>query len=89
MELFIWLWAFDKRLLCGLKYGIHSFKHVWLVPALSSLIVLGITYIAQIKSEHAENSANEGLATSDMSPCLITDVDLLQTKSALQRLMII
>ena len=51
MELFIWLWAYDKRLLCGLKYGIHSFIYVWLVPVLTSLTVLGLTYVNQIRAK--------------------------------------
>ena len=51
MELLIWLWTFDKRLLCGLKYGIHSFKYVWLLPVLSSVTVLGMVYVKHRKDE--------------------------------------
>ena len=69
MELFIWLWAFDKRLLCGLKYGIHSFKYVWLVPALSSLTVLMMTYGAKIKQYNRNDQ--------DVEACLMkVDADL-------------
>ena len=48
MELFIWLWVFDRRLLCGLKYGIHSFIYLWLIPTVSSLTVLAMTYFEKI-----------------------------------------
>ena len=57
MELLIWLWTFDKRLLCGLKYGIHSFKYVWLLPVISSMIVLGMVF-KQIK-EYNRNDEDD------------------------------
>jgi len=49
MELFIWFWAFDKRLLCGLKYGIHSFVYIWLVPMVTSVTVLCLTWVAKLR----------------------------------------
>ena len=58
MELLIWLWTFDNRLLCGLKYGIHSFKYVWLLPVISSMIVLGMVF-TQIK-EYNRNDEDDG-----------------------------
>ena len=69
MELLIWLWTFDNRLLCGLKYGIHSFKYVWLLPVISSMIVLGMVYVEQIK-EYNRNDED------DQACLMIVDADL-------------
>ena len=57
MELFIWLWTFDNRLLCGLKYGIHSFKYVWLLPVISSLIVLCMVYVKEYNRSEEDDVA--------------------------------
>ena len=37
MELFVWLWLYDKRLLCGRG---ASVTYAWLIPVFSALTVL-------------------------------------------------
>ena len=47
MELFIWLWAYDKRLLCSLRHSYTSFVYIWLVPVVMAATVLAFAYLAQ------------------------------------------
>ena len=51
MELFTWLWAYDKRLLCGIKYGSHSFVYIWLIPVVVSVPVLCFSAFQQIMAD--------------------------------------
>ena len=51
MELFIWMWAFDKRLTCCLKYGSRMFPFLWLVPTLTASATLAITWTYQFTSD--------------------------------------
>ena len=45
MELITWLYAFDKRLLCGLNlFGKKSIVYVWLIPAIIAMTVLGLSW---------------------------------------------
>jgi hypothetical protein len=46
MELFIWLWAYDKKLLCALRHNYSSFVYIWQVPVIMAATVLGFAYIA-------------------------------------------
>ena len=61
MELFIWLWAYDKKLLCALRHNYSSFVYIWLVPVILAASVLGFSYIAQATD------------MSDMRSCFTND----------------
>ena len=45
MELFTWIWVYDKRLLCCVRYNINSFVYLWLVPAIVALATIVLTWI--------------------------------------------
>lgn len=51
MELFIWVWAYDKRLLCGLDYGKQGIVYIWLIPAFCAAAVLGFSFLGQLFAE--------------------------------------
>ena len=51
MELFTWYWAYDKRLLCCVKYGQRSFVFIWLIPTLVAAIVLAVTWSYQFRAD--------------------------------------
>lgn len=65
MELFTWLWAYEKRLLCGIKYGKHSFVYLWLIPAVTSASVLCFSTIQQLIADN--HSVDECLHSSNDS----------------------
>ena len=44
MELFIWLWVFDKKLLCGLGHHRLSVIYIWLVPVICAATTLLLSY---------------------------------------------
>lgn len=51
MELFIWLWAFDKRLLCGNcgeSQTPYFNVYVWMVPCIIAASTLFFTYFARV-----------------------------------------
>jgi len=39
-----WFWAFDKRLLCCLRYGTKTFSYIWLVPTAAAITTLALTW---------------------------------------------
>lgn len=47
MELFIWLWAYDRKLICGLRHSYFSFVYIWLVPVIMAATALVFSYLAQ------------------------------------------
>ena len=47
MELFIWLWAYDRKLICGLRHTYFSFVYIWLVPVIMAATALVFAYLAQ------------------------------------------
>ena len=49
MELFIWMWAYDKRLFCG--YTVRAFVYIWLIPVLLTAAVLGLTVLLRLTSD--------------------------------------
>ena len=48
MELFIWLYAFDKRTLCGLNYGKKGIVYIWLIPAIIAMTVLCLSWFDKL-----------------------------------------
>ena len=40
MELFVWCWIWDRRMLCGLRHGTARFIYLWIFPFLVSIIIL-------------------------------------------------
>ena len=54
MELFTWIWSYDKRLLYGIKYGSHTFVYIWLIPLVTSAMVLGLSSFQQIWEDRQE-----------------------------------
>ena len=48
MELFTWMWAFDKRLVCWPKYSKKTFSYIWLMPVFVSGATLILSLLAQI-----------------------------------------
>jgi len=40
MELFVWCWIWDRRMLCGLRHGTARFIYLWIFPFLVSIISL-------------------------------------------------
>eukprot|EP00353_Schmidingerella_taraikaensis_P017609 CAMPEP_0185614112 /NCGR_PEP_ID=MMETSP0436-20130131/30192_1 /TAXON_ID=626734 ORGANISM="Favella taraikaensis, Strain Fe Narragansett Bay" /NCGR_SAMPLE_ID=MMETSP0436 /ASSEMBLY_ACC=CAM_ASM_000390 /LENGTH=55 /DNA_ID=CAMNT_0028248623 /DNA_START=49 /DNA_END=216 /DNA_ORIENTATION=- len=54
MELMTWLWAFDKRLLCCVRYGSRTFAYIWLMPAIAAALTLALTWTYQFTSEQHE-----------------------------------
>ena len=42
-----WLWAYDKRLFCGMHYTKFSYVFVWLVPVIIAATVLILTTLAK------------------------------------------
>ena len=51
MELFTWIWVYDKRLLCCVRYNINSFVYLWLVPAVVALATIVLTWTKQFTSD--------------------------------------
>ena len=47
MELFTWLWVYDKRILCGLKHQLISKVYIWLLPMLLATISLVYSRLTQ------------------------------------------
>ena len=48
MELLIWLWVFDNKLLCGLhSSGYFSFVYIWLIPVVSATTALLFSQIGK------------------------------------------
>ena len=47
MELFIWLWAYDRKLFCDLKPGYSSFVYLWLLPVAIGTMTLCFAYFSQ------------------------------------------
>ena len=80
MELFTWLWAYDKRLLCGIKYGSHSFVYIWLIPVIVTAPVLCFSAFQQIIAD-----------SNDLDECLhkSNNTEVKQTAHLLQTLMLI
>ena len=78
MELFIWLWAFDKRVMCGAVYTSTSFAYIWLIPAVMAACVLGITWY--LKASTDDSPTNE---------CLKTDATTRKDAHLLQKMMLI
>ena len=54
MELFTWLWSYDKRLLYAIKYGSHTFVYIWLIPTVISATVLFLSSFQQIIADRQE-----------------------------------
>jgi hypothetical protein len=44
MELFLWLWLWDKRTLCNLKHPLspHLLSNLWLIPLALNIALLVI-----------------------------------------------
>ena len=80
MELFAWLWAYDKRLLCGIKYGNHSFVYIWLIPVVVSAPVLCFSAFQQLVAD-----------SQQVESCLhlSNDSEVKQSAHLLQVLMLI
>ena len=51
MELFIWFWAFDKRLVCCWEYGPRTFVYIWTMPALAALLTLGLSWTMKLSAD--------------------------------------
>ena len=51
MELFVWVWAWDKRLLCGLSLNSKVFAYIWLMPILVAAITLTLTWVQRFTSD--------------------------------------
>ena len=45
MELLVWMWAFDKRVFCGIRYGSQQFVYIWLIPVILSISVLFLSWL--------------------------------------------
>ena len=48
MELFVWLWAFDRRLLCGRQHSPFFHVYIWLLPTIIAAMCLIFTYVSQV-----------------------------------------
>ena len=48
MELIVWLWAFDKRLLSWCNHSPYFHVYVWLLPTILATTTLIFTYVAQV-----------------------------------------
>ena len=49
MELFVWFWLWDKRLLCGLNYNRGLLKFMWLLPMIVAGAVLPYALLEQYR----------------------------------------
>jgi len=76
MELFIWMWAYDKRLFCG--YTVQAFVYIWLIPVLLSTAVLGLTCLLRLTSDQTE-----------LHMCMASDDSVKHGAIHLQKLMLI
>lgn len=68
MELLTWFWAFDKRLLCGLRYGARTFTYIWMLPVIAAVSTLAATWTHQfLADQHKFQScvANSNGSESD------------------------
>ena len=48
MELLLWCWIYDRRMLCGINYCKSLFIYMWLIPFTISLAVLPYALVQQI-----------------------------------------
>lgn len=72
MELFIWLWAYDKRLLCGsLSESKNTFFdiYIWLLPCIIAASALIFTYFAKVTSTN----------WLDLSTCFAADEEIAES----------
>ena len=46
MELFIWLWVYDRQLFCDLRTSYQSFVYIWLLPVAIASTVLLFAYFS-------------------------------------------
>ena len=76
MELFIWLWAFDKRLF--FQYSGRSFVYIWLIPIVLSATVLGLTCFLRVTSSPKE-----------LQTCMATSHAVEHTAVHVQKLMMV
>lgn len=48
MELLIWMWVFDNKLLCGLmRHNYLTFVYIWLLPVIIAVSALVLSYLSQ------------------------------------------
>ena len=78
MELFIWVWAWDKRLLCGLNYGKQGVVYMWIFPAIVAASILCFAILGQVLSDNEE-----------IEQCLLYDDELKASKGKLDQMMLI
>ena len=76
MELFLWMWAFDKRLFCS--YTGQTFVYIWLAPGLLSFSILALTYMLKLTSDETE-----------VHECMTKDSNIKRSAIQLQKLMLI
>lgn len=76
MELFFWLWAFDKRLFC--QYTGRSFVYIWLAPIMLSVTVLGLTCFLRFTSD-----------TKELQACMAKNRAVEHTAVHVQKLMMV
>jgi len=51
MEMFVWCWIYDRRLLCGLNHGKALTIYLWLIPFIISCAVLPYALLSQYRDE--------------------------------------
>ena len=76
MELLVWLWAYDKRLLCGMRHSYQSFVYIWIVPIIICVSALIFAYMSQMTDSR------------DLSKCFI-DSEAADEGRALTKLVLI